>query len=144
MSLFFRHLLWMFLTIITLGLYAFVISKKTKQFVAKNTHIKNRRNDNKSDWIGSIATLFFIKIVKDFLSIISISFLNTAYEIRSYKYDIEHTIIDGKRLRFYGKTKDVFVIRIKRLFFGILTLGIYLLFNRFKFKRWLCENTHFV
>lgn len=142
-SLFLNHLLWILLTILTLGIYAFVVGKKAQQFIARNTHVQNRRNDNKSDWNGSIVSLFFITLAKHVLSLISIGLLNTAYEICVYKYKIEHTIIDGKRLRFDGKTKDVFKIRIKRLFFGILTLGIYLLFNRFKFKRWLCENTHF-
>lgn len=142
-SLFLLHLLWILLTILTLGIYSFVIGKKAKQFIARNTHVQKTRTVKKSERIGSIISLFFINLAKYFLSIISIGLLNTAYEIHVYKYDIEHTIIDGRKLRFDGKTKDVFKIRIKRLFFGILTLGIYLLFNRFKFKRWLCENTHF-
>lgn len=142
-SLFLHHLLWILLTILTLGIYAFVIGKKAKQFIATNTHFQNIRGEKKSERKGSIVSIFFIALAKHFLSIISIGILNTAYEIRVYKYDIEHTIIDGRKLRFDGKTKDVFRIRTKRLFFGILTLGIYLLFNRFKFKRWLCENTHF-
>lgn len=95
-SLFLNHLLWILLTILTLGIYAFVVGKKAQQFIARNTHVQNRRNDNKSDWNASIVSLFFITLAKHVLSLISIGLLNTAYEICVYKYKIEHTIIDGK------------------------------------------------
>lgn len=133
----------MFLTIITGGIYAITIRKKVKKFKAKSTHIKNTRSKENGNWNGSIISLFFYGVLKYLLTIISLGILNTFFSISCYKYDIEHTIIDGKELTFDGKAKDVFKIRIKRLVFGVLTIGIYLLFNRFKFKRWLCEHTHF-
>lgn len=59
------------------------------------------------------------------------------------RWEIEHTIIDGKRLRFDGKPMDLFGQWIKWWFFTIITVGIYGFWVGIKMKQWETRHTHF-
>lgn len=61
--------------------------------------------------------------------------------ILEYKYN--HTIYNGKRLKFEGKGADLFVQRFKWILLSIITLGIYSFWVPIKNKKWLVSNIHF-
>jgi len=61
-----------------------------------------------------------------------------------YKWEISHTIIDGKRLAFDGSAVQLFGSWIKWLLLTIFTLGIYGFWVGIKLKQWKVKHTYFV
>ena len=60
-----------------------------------------------------------------------------------YRWRIEHTVIEGRRLRFDGTAVQLFGNWIKWLLLCILTLGIYSFWLRIKLEQWRVKHTHF-
>lgn len=60
-----------------------------------------------------------------------------------YKWEAEHTIIDGRRLEFIGTGSDLFVRFMLWCLLTFLTLGIYAFWFRINLYRWKCLNTTF-
>lgn len=58
-------------------------------------------------------------------------------------YKIEHTVYNGKRLKFEGTGASLFVEMFKWIFFSIITFGIYLWWVPLKKEKWIWKNTHF-
>lgn len=61
-----------------------------------------------------------------------------------YRWEIEHTVINGKRLQFDGTAVQLFGNWIKWLLLTIITAGIYGLWVSIKVKKWKVKHTHFV
>ncbi len=60
-----------------------------------------------------------------------------------YKWKIEHTIIEGRRLKFTGSAWDLFGHWIKWFLMCIITFGIYGFWVHIKIEKWKVENTTF-
>ena len=58
-------------------------------------------------------------------------------------YKIDHTIYNGKRLKFEGTGASLFVQRFKWIFFTIITLGIYSFWIPIRMEQWIVSNIHF-
>lgn len=63
---------------------------------------------------------------------------------RLYKWQTEHTVINGRRLKFTGKALDLFLYWIKWLILLIITLGIYGFWLNIAIKKWVTERTEFL
>lgn len=61
-----------------------------------------------------------------------------------YRWEIEHTVINGKKLQFDGTAVQLFGNWIKWLLLTIITAGIYGLWVSIKVKKWKVKHTHFV
>ncbi|MFA5283316.1 MAG: DUF898 family protein [Bacilli bacterium] len=101
-------------------------------------------NENKSLFDGKL--IEFIGIV--FLScLISVCTLGIAFPwalVLVYRWQVKHTIYDGKALRFNGTGGQLIGSYLKWLLLCIITLGIYSLFVPIKIKQWQTKHTHFV
>lgn len=60
-----------------------------------------------------------------------------------YSYQINHTIYNGKRLKFEGTGGELFVNIFKWILLSIITLGIYTLFIPIRKTKWVISNIHF-
>ncbi len=60
-----------------------------------------------------------------------------------YKWRIDHTVIEGKRLKFTGKAIGLFGNWIKWWFFTVITLGIYGFWLGIALEKWKVKNTVF-
>lgn len=60
-----------------------------------------------------------------------------------YKWKINHTVVEGKRLQFHGTAIGLFGNWIKWLFFLIITFGIYGFWLHIKLEQWKVKNTTF-
>jgi uncharacterized membrane protein YjgN (DUF898 family) len=61
-----------------------------------------------------------------------------------YGWKINHTVIEGKRLKFNGSAVGLFGNWIKWLLLTIVTLGIYGLWLNIALEKWKVKNTTFV
>ncbi len=60
-----------------------------------------------------------------------------------YRWEIKHTVINGKRLQFDGSAVGLFGLWIKWFLLAIITIGIYLLWVGISLKKWKVKHTHF-
>ena len=60
-----------------------------------------------------------------------------------YKWKIEHTVIQGRRLKFTGTAIGLFGSWIKWFLLCIITLGIYSLWLAIALEQWRVKNTVF-
>ena len=60
-----------------------------------------------------------------------------------YNWEIKHTVIEGKRLKFDGTAMQLFGNWIKWLLLCIITFGIYSLWVSIAIKKWKVKHTYF-
>lgn len=58
-----------------------------------------------------------------------------------YRWETEHTVINGRRLVFDGSAVGLFGNWIKWLFLSIITLGIYSLWVSISLRKWKTKHT---
>ncbi len=61
-----------------------------------------------------------------------------------YGWEINHTVIEGRRLRFTGSAIGLFGNWIKWLLLTIITLGIYGFWVQIAIQKWKVRNTEFI
>ena len=61
-----------------------------------------------------------------------------------YGWKINHTVVEGKRLKFNGSAVGLFGNWIKWLLLIIVTLGIYGFWVHIKLEQWRIKNTTFL
>lgn len=60
-----------------------------------------------------------------------------------YGWQVNHTVIEGRRLQFHGRALSLFGHWIKWLLLSIITFGIYLFWVQISLEKWKVKNTHF-
>ncbi|THB64509.1 MAG: DUF898 family protein [Spirochaetaceae bacterium] len=60
-----------------------------------------------------------------------------------YGWKINHTVINGKRLKFNGTAIGLFGLWIKWLLLSIITFGIYGFWVSISLEKWKVKNTSF-
>lgn len=60
-----------------------------------------------------------------------------------YGWETNHTVIEGKRLKFNGTAIGLFGNWIKWLLLSIITLGIYSFWVRIAIRKWKTKHTTF-
>lgn len=60
-----------------------------------------------------------------------------------YSWEVKHTVINGKRLKFNGSAISLFANWIKWLLLCIITLGIYSFWISISIKKWKTKHTCF-
>ena len=61
-----------------------------------------------------------------------------------YGWKINHTVIDGHRMRFSGSALSLFGNWLKWFLLSIITLGIYFFCVNIKLEDWKAKNTNFI
>ena len=61
-----------------------------------------------------------------------------------YGWEINHTVIEGHRMKFVGSAFGLFGNWIKWLLLTIITLGIYGFWGGIKIRDWKAKNTIFI
>jgi uncharacterized membrane protein YjgN (DUF898 family) len=87
---------------------------------------------------------FLLVGIGSFLLIVFTLGLGTPWAIvMRYRWRTEHTIIDGRRLRFTGSGIGLFGNWIKWWLLCIITVGIYIFWVVPRLTRWTTENQDF-
>ncbi len=99
-----------------------------------------KRGDSK--FTGGLGSLIGLRIANFFILIFTL-FLGTPLVIcRSYRWHVQHQIIDGYKLVFDGKAGQLFGQWIKWMLLSLITIGIYGFWVPIKKQKWITEHTH--
>ncbi|AJY77787.1 DUF898 family protein [Paenibacillus beijingensis] len=93
---------------------------------------------------GKLRQLIGLYIAGWFVTIITFGICYPWSITMIYKWEIEHTVIEGRRLRFEGTAISLFGQWIKWFLLTIVTLGIYSFWLSIKLKEWKTKNTYFM
>ena len=98
----------------------------------------------KSYFDGGMLTYILSCIISFF--IITFTFgLGTPWAICIfYKWEIEHTVVEGRRLGFNGTALELFRNWVKWFFLCIVTLGIYGFWLHIKILEWKAKHTYYL
>lgn len=97
-----------------------------------------------SEFNGGLGSLIGLNIVNFLLLLFTLGLAYPWVICRSYRWEIEHKIIDGKKLAFDGTGGGLFGQWIKWMLLTLVTIGIYSLWIPIKKLKWITEKTHFV
>ena len=147
MQLFGKWIIWLLLTIVTCGLYGFVMGLKLEQWILSHTAFADEVSDpNNSDvfpnsgfdgnmfeWIGyNLVTA----LVGTLTCGIAVPWVVCSFN----KWYAPNARISGKRLRFDGSGAELFGQYIVVLLLSIVTCGLYAPWGFVKLRRWYVSH----
>ena len=98
---------------------------------------------SKSHYDGYAFKLWLLNYAGILLTAVTLGICYPFYVCWSRGYEINHTVIDGRRLKFTGSAGSLFGSWIFRWLLIIVTLGIYKIWVPLKIEKWCAENTVF-
>lgn len=141
-----KFLLWLLLSVITLGLYyIFCMKVGVIKWQTKHTHFADteitEEDKNGSVFNGHSIQLLGVNMLARFVTLITLSF--GSYWAHCYKerWFCKHKKIDGVPLRFDGKGIEYFGKRFVWILLTGLTLGIYGFWLKVKSEQWTVKHT---
>lgn len=133
---------WVILIVLTLGVYIFWIERNILRWTTENTNFKEVDNQDKDSFFDGTAGGLFVANLVQYLLIIFTFGIATSWAIcYKQRYVINHTVINGQRLKFVGDGGDLFGNFIVWLLLTMVTLGIYSLWLALNVKKWVVEKT---
>ncbi|CAK1229121.1 hypothetical protein [Fructobacillus tropaeoli] len=93
---------------------------------------------------GGLASYIGWKILGFIVTVCSIGILTPLALVWIYGWKINHTVIEGRRLKFNGTATGLFGNWLKWLGLMIITLGIYGFWVSIKLEDWRVKNTTFL
>ena len=113
----------------------------TKQYDEVQMQPKIERTDSFYD--GKLLEIIGYRILSFLITLVSFGIASAWGEKLLIAYDVEHTVYNGKRLKFNGTGASLFVQKFKWILFSIITFGIYALWIPVKKQKWIASNTYF-
>lgn len=93
---------------------------------------------------GRGADLFVKNLLLGLLTMVTCGLGAPFMLVKILAWKKEHTIIEGKRLKFNGTATQLFGLWIKWWFLCLITCGIYGIFARADYMRWVSRHTAYV
>lgn len=142
-QLFGKYLLWLLLTIVTLGIFSLWLPVKIKKWTTKHTHfVDGEATEDSSYFDGSTLGYIGRSLLVGLISGITFGFgifWGTCYLNR---WMASHTVIDGDRLAFDGKGINLFGKYLLWMLLTIVTLGIFSFWLPVKELKWMTSHTN--
>ncbi len=142
-SLFVNTFKWIFFTIITLGIYAFVIPVKKTKWVISNIHFEDEdfiKGDSYFD--GNTLQLIGVDLLSILLTIVSFGLLYPFTVCYKLKWINKHTVINRKKLSFTGSAISLWGHYILWYILLIVTFGIFGFWLPICALKWQTKRTH--
>ena len=99
---------------------------------------------NNSYFDGGLIELLCWKILGGIVTIGTLGICYPWAVCMIYSWEIKHTVIEGKRLRFDGTAIGLFGNWIKWLLLCVITFGIYGFWVSIAIKKWKVKHTYFL
>ena len=134
---------WIFLTIVTLTIYAWFIPMKKKKWVLSHIHFEDEELvDGESFFDGKLIQLIGLNILSNLLVVISFGILYPLTNCLKLKWLAKHSIINKKKIVFDGSALSLWGHYLLWMFLTIITFGIYGLWLGIKMTKWEVQNSH--
>lgn len=113
------------------------------------TQTVNQRNErvpveDKSYFDGGLLQFLGLAILGALVTTLTLGISYPWAIVILYRWKIEHTVIEGRRLKFNGTAVGLFGNWIKWWLLTIVTLGIYSWWLFIKLEQWKVKHTEFV
>ena len=142
-DLFVSIFIWIFYTIITLGIYAFFIPVKKTRWVVSNLHYKDENfEEGESFFDGKTLPLIGINILTTIITVCSLGLLFPFAVCVKQKWIMKHTVINRKKLVFDGNGFQLWGKYLLWSFLTIITFGIFALWIPILMLKWEAKHTH--
>lgn len=99
--------------------------------------------EEKSYFDGGLLGLIGLSILALFITVFTLGICYPWALCLVYGWKINHTVIEGKRLKFNGSAIGLFGNWIKWFLLCIITFGIYSLWLGIALEKWKVKNTTF-
>lgn len=143
MQLFGKYIIWLLLSIITLGIYYIVTMRVNLiKWTTKHTHVAGEEG-KESTFTGHWYQLVGWNIVHGLVTIVTLGLGVYWVHCHGERWICKHTVIDGCGLEFDGKAIEYFGKCILWSLLTVITFGIYSLWLTIKSKKWTVSHTHF-
>ncbi|WP_238985050.1 DUF898 domain-containing protein [Bacillus kwashiorkori] len=103
----------------------------------------NKTNDGESYFDGGLLQYIGWRILGFLVTVFTLGICLPWSYTMIYRWKIEHTVINGKRLKFNGTAIGLFGHWIKWWFFTVITFGIYGFWVFIKLEKWKTKHTTF-
>lgn len=141
-SLLLNVLKWFFLSIITLGIYAWVVPVKRTKWVISNIYFEGEEcKKGESYFDGNTLQLIGVNLLSGLLTLISFGLLYPFTVCYKLRWINKHTVINRKRLAFEGSAISLWGHYILWYLLLIVTLGIFGFWLPIKQLKWQTKNT---
>lgn len=100
--------------------------------------------NQRSYFDGSLLTYIGWAILGAIVTVLTLGIAYPWALVKMYKWKIDHTVIEGRRLVFNGSAISLFAHWLKWLFLIIITFGIYSFWVHIKLEQWKVSNTTFI
>ncbi|MCL2544570.1 MAG: YjgN family protein [Clostridia bacterium] len=97
----------------------------------------------KSYFDGGLGSYIGVAILGAIITVLTLGICYPWAVCRMYRWKVEHTVIEGRRLRFDGTATGLFGHWIKWLLLSIITIGIYLFWVHISLEKWKAKHTFF-
>ena len=102
-----------------------------------------RPNSSQSYFDGGILEFLGWTIIGAVLTSFTFGLMFPWMITKIYGWQVNHTVVEGKRLKFSGSALNLFGKWIVWMLICIVTLGIYGLWMSINLEKWKTENTSF-
>lgn len=144
MQLFGKFILWIFLSIITIGIYLIVaMPLNLNRWKTKHTHFEGVEESAKNSYFdGSIFGLLGVNLITSIVT--GATFFIGSFWAHCYKekWFSSHEVIDGCRMEFNGTGMQYFCKKIVWVLLTVVTLGIYAFWLAVKTEKWTVSHKH--
>ena len=141
-GLFGNWIKWFFLTVITLGIYGLWVGIALKKWRMSHTHTENNPN-GESYFDGGLLQLIGWTLLGGLVSAVTLGLCTPWACTMLYGWEINHSVINGRRMHFDGSAWGLFGNWIKWFLLTLITLGIYGFWLDIKLEKWIVSNSHF-
>lgn len=142
-DLFVNRFKWIFLSIITFGIYILFIPVRKTKWVISNIHFEDEdlvRGESFFD--GKTIGLIGVNLLCKLLNLISFGLLIPFTKCYKIRWINKHTIINRKKLAFNGRAIQLWGRQLLWYLLTVITFGIYGLWLPIKKLKWQTKHTH--
>ncbi|GEM04517.1 membrane protein [Halolactibacillus miurensis] len=100
--------------------------------------------ETKSYFDGGLLQLIGWSLLGGLITVATIGIMYPWALCKVYGWKINHTVIEGRRLKFTGSAVSLFGRWIKWLLLTFITLGIYGFWVRIDLEKWKVKHTIFI
>lgn len=97
-----------------------------------------------SRFTGNIVGFFGLKVAQYLLTVFTLGLGGPWAICLRERWMVKHTYIDGYRLIFDGKGRELFGKYLTWYLLSIITCGIYSFWFNINLKKWITKHTHMV